>query len=182
MTADVSHLYPPSPANVPPDLTRPSESYRTRVVIVLASLFVFVVIYLGLTIGSAYTCYYCIAWLAEEEPKPTYTQPASQPGGRAGRGVRNHPAATERPPKSRSSGSSSAGSSPALLCLFLVKGLFKRSRRRPGRARRGHRGRNSPTLFAFIRQLCKDTGAPVPAQVFLTPDVNAAVVVRRVDR
>ena len=113
MAADVSHLYPPSPANVPPDLTRPSESYRTRVVIVLASLFVFVVIYLGLTIGSAYTCYYCIAWLAEDEPKPDLHPARFAARRRAGRGARNHPAATERPPKSRSSVSSSAGSSPA---------------------------------------------------------------------
>ena len=29
--------------------------------------------------------------------------------------------------------------------------------------------------FAFIRQLCKDTGAPFQHRVFLVPDVNAAV-------
>ena len=37
-----------------------------------------------------------------------------------------------------------------------------------------------PYLFAFIRQLCQDTGAPFPHRVFLSPDVNAAVVVRGV--
>src|SRR5262249_40974785 len=35
--------------------------------------------------------------------------------------------------------------------------------------------KDQPVLFAFIRQLCKDTGAPFPHRVFVVPDVNAAV-------
>ena len=54
MAADViAPLSRPVPPNVPADLTKPSESYRNRVIVVLARLFVFVVVYLALTIGSA---------------------------------------------------------------------------------------------------------------------------------
>ncbi len=174
MSADVSDRYPPSPANVPPDLTRPSKSYRTRVIIVLASLFVFVIIYLGLTIGSAYTCYYCIAWLAEEEPKPAFMPPAQQPsgsrGGRSAPPVRSNRTTTEKPVFGLIIGSIFSG----LLCLFLVKGLFKRSRVDPG-MRIEVTEAEQPKLFAFIRRLCQETGAPFPQRVFLSPDVNAAV-------
>jgi hypothetical protein len=50
-----------------------------------------------------------------------------------------------------------------LLCLFLVKGLFKWRRAGPA-----HRlevtEKDQPVLFAFIRQLCRDTRAPRPRQ------------------
>jgi Zn-dependent protease with chaperone function len=49
--------YPPAPANVPPDLTTPSVSYRLRVLIVLTSLVLFALLYLGLVAGTAYFCY-----------------------------------------------------------------------------------------------------------------------------
>ena len=55
-----------------------------------------------------------------------------------------------------------------------MKGLFKRSRVDPG-VRVEVTEAEQPNLFAFIRQLCKETGAPFPHKVFLTPDVNAAV-------
>src|SRR5436189_4182946 len=85
--ADITHLYPPTPTNIPPDLTKPSGSYRFRVVIVLLCLIVFVGVYLCLTAGSAYACYYCFAWLGEEEPRPVYQQPVTyqQPNPRGGR-------------------------------------------------------------------------------------------------
>ena len=74
--ADVTPFYPPNPTNVPPDLTTPPGSYRSRVVLVLFSLLVFVVVYLLLTAGSAYACYYCFSELAREEPRPAaYTAP-----------------------------------------------------------------------------------------------------------
>src|SRR5262249_7683849 len=61
-----------------------------------------------------------------------------------------------------------------LLCLFLVQGLFKWRRAGPA-----HRlevtEKDQPALFAFIRQLCRDTRAPRPRRVYLTPEVNAAV-------
>lgn len=51
-STDIDSLYPPSPANVPPDLTRPSGDYRLRVFVVLVSLFAFLLLYLALTVGS----------------------------------------------------------------------------------------------------------------------------------
>jgi Zn-dependent protease with chaperone function len=62
----------------------------------------------------------------------------------------------------------------AMLFLFLLKGLFK------------HQTidrslyvevteKEQPELFRFIRQLARDTGAPFPRRVYLSPEVNAAV-------
>jgi Zn-dependent protease with chaperone function len=61
-----------------------------------------------------------------------------------------------------------------LLCLFLIKGFFKW--RPADKAERLEvTEKDQPILFAFIRQLCRDTGAPLPHRVYLTPEVNAAV-------
>jgi Zn-dependent protease with chaperone function len=59
--------YPPAPLDVPPDLTRPSVSYRVRVFVVLSSLFLFAFLYLGLVVGSAYLCYWSFASLGSTE-------------------------------------------------------------------------------------------------------------------
>lgn len=61
-----------------------------------------------------------------------------------------------------------------MLFAFLLKGFFKR--RRMNRANLIEiQASDQPELFAFIEQLCTDTGAPRPKRVFLSPDVNAAV-------
>ncbi|MDB5307575.1 MAG: hypothetical protein JWO38_1777 [Gemmataceae bacterium] len=167
--ADVEHLYPSAPANVPPDLAAPSGSYRARVIVVLISLTVFAAIYLGLIVGSAYLGYSCFAALGEGEPKPARTQPVNSrssrtyDSGRSSRGDKPSPIFLV-----------AGGISSWLLCLFLVKGLFKRSRSDPGvRVELTEKGQ--PDLFAFIRRLCQDTRAPFPHRVYLVPDVNAAV-------
>ena len=73
----MADLYPPNPTNVPPGLTTPSGSYRTRVFVVLASLGAFVAVYLGLIAGSAYLCYWSFAELGRDSTQPrratTYT-------------------------------------------------------------------------------------------------------------
>jgi Zn-dependent protease with chaperone function len=174
--ADVARLYPPNPVAVPPDLTKPTGSYRFRVVIVLLCLVVFVGVYLGLTVGSAYTCYSCFSSLGEDDPPSAYTAPRSSQGRYDPRTGRYIPA----PPSRSTRGEKPVfwlilgGIGSACLFLFLVKGLFKRSQRDPG-PRVEVTERDQPALFAFIRQLCKDTGAPFPHRVFVTPDVNAAV-------
>jgi Zn-dependent protease with chaperone function len=61
-----------------------------------------------------------------------------------------------------------------LLCLFLIKGFVKRSRADATR-RLEVTEQDQPALFAFLRQLCRDTGAPFPHRVYLTAEVNAAV-------
>jgi Zn-dependent protease with chaperone function len=66
------------------------------------------------------------------------------------------------------------GIASGVLCLFLVKGFFKRQRVNPP-LRVEVTEKDQPVLFAFIRRLCQDTSAPFPRRVYLTPDVNAAV-------
>ena len=66
------------------------------------------------------------------------------------------------------------GVASGLIFLFMVKGLFKRSRQDAG-SRVEVTEAAQPELFAFIRKLCADTRAPFPHRVFLVPDVNAAV-------
>jgi Zn-dependent protease with chaperone function len=62
----------------------------------------------------------------------------------------------------------------AMLFLFFLKGLFKRSRRDVNKLVEV-REKEQPELFAFVRQLCKDAGAPFPKGIYLTHEVNAAV-------
>ena len=168
-STDIDSLYPPSPANVPPDLTRPSGDYRLRVFVVLVSLFAFLLLYLALTVGSAWFTYWCFATVSE----PDTPRPAAAPAP-VGRG----PASRRAAPAPRSDRPDFAyvlgGIASALLCLFMVKGFFKRSRRGDG-LRVELREADEPELFAFIRKLCADTKAPFPHRIYCTPEVNAAV-------
>lgn len=186
--ADISPVYPPAPTAVPDDLTTPSREYRFRVVIVLLCLLVFVGVYLSLTAGAAYTCYWCFAQLGEDDPPP---EPAPRPTPRAG----YNDSFQGRNGRTPSPGYSKAqpvqpkqakrrekpvfwlivgGIMSGLICLFMVKGLFKWARREEGN-RVEVTEKEQPMLFAFIRRLCQDTGAPFPHRVFVVPDVNAAV-------
>jgi Zn-dependent protease with chaperone function len=61
-----------------------------------------------------------------------------------------------------------------MLFLFLVKALFKQ-RRHEDPLQMEIRESDHPALFAFIRRLCAETGAPFPYRVFLHPEVNASV-------
>jgi len=172
---DISTLYPPTPTDVPVDLTKPSANYRSRVILVLFCLLVFVGVYLCLTAGSAYACYYCFAELAEDEPRPAQVyNPAPQYNPRTGQRVYTQPPRQQPRHEKPVFWLIIGGIASGLLFLFMVKGLFKQSRYDPG-VRVEVTEAEQPVLFAFIRQLCKDTGAPFPHRVFLTPDVNAAV-------
>lgn len=165
---DTTVLYPPTPGNVPLGLTKPSGSYRTRVVVVLVSLFAFLAVYLGLTFGSAYLCYWCFDALGGDPSQPrrkvTYYD-------RSGRMQTRYERQGEPPsPIVLIPGGIMSG----LLCLFLVKGFFKRGDRNPG-IRVEVTEKDQPELFAFIRRLCADTRAPFPHKVYLVPEVRAAV-------
>lgn len=62
----------------------------------------------------------------------------------------------------------------AIVFLYLLKGLFKRQRA----DRSGYveiREEDEPRLFAFLRELCVETGAAMPHRVYLCADVNAGV-------
>jgi Zn-dependent protease with chaperone function len=59
------------------------------------------------------------------------------------------------------------------LFLFLLKGFFKSEQQ--GKSLNVEiTEAEQPRLFAFIRRVCEDTGAPPPHRVFLNPEVNAA--------
>ena len=54
--AKVDAYYPPSPINVPEDLTEPTAEYKHRAFLVLISLLLFFFFYLGLIVGSLAIC------------------------------------------------------------------------------------------------------------------------------
>src|SRR5262245_11313925 len=54
MAAVKISLYPPSPRNVPEDLSKPSPMYRRQVVAVLCSLFVFLLLYAAVLVFTVW--------------------------------------------------------------------------------------------------------------------------------
>lgn len=142
------NLYPPSVQNAPPDLTIPSKAYRRQVVTVLASLIVFAILYLSLTLSSAWAILYGISQGVTAQP--------NEYG------------------KSDSSGYYGMAFLGAILFLFLVKGLFK-WREAKDDLHIEITEAEHPKLFEFIRKVCEETKAPLPYRVFVSPEVNAAV-------
>ena len=61
--------------------------------------------------------------------------------------------------------------------LYLVKGFFK-SHPMNKELHLEITAEEQPVLFQFIEQLCDELGAPLPNKVFVSPDVNAAVMPR----
>ena len=61
--------------------------------------------------------------------------------------------------------------------LYLVKGFFK-SHPMDKEMHIEITEDEHPVLFTFIEQLCDELGAPLPNKVFVSPDVNAAVMPR----
>lgn len=62
-----------------------------------------------------------------------------------------------------------------LFFLFLVKGFFK-THLQDKTLHVEVTERDQPVLFAFIHKLCDELGAPEPNRVWVSPDVNAAVM------
>jgi len=79
----MSDLYPPSVTGVPPDFVAPSRRYRLFVGVVLASLLLFLLLYLGLVAGAAW-----LLWLAVTYPLT---------GGGSSSLSQNRPAPKDRP-------------------------------------------------------------------------------------
>jgi Zn-dependent protease with chaperone function len=145
-TAD---LYPPAPANVPADLTRLDAGYRLRVVAMIGGLFLFLLLYLVFVVAAGLVAYW---FLALPFPRDM------------GRGIIIFLAF-------KFGGAFAA----LLLWVFLFKGLFK-GRRVERSTHLTVNEADHPELFAFIRHVYRDTGAPPPRRVYVSPDVNAALV------
>lgn len=141
-------LYPPNPVNVSPELTNPAASFRTQAIKVIGAIFLFCFVYLlllVLAVGLAAACISAGIYLIISLPKFITLLIGL---GIVGLGV--------------------------MVIVFLVKFIFaKQSGDRPERVQVFEN--EHPALFAFIRQLTKDTNTPMPKKIFLVPDVNAAV-------
>jgi Zn-dependent protease with chaperone function len=142
-------LYPPAPAQVPAEITRLDSAYRLRVVAMIGGLFVFLLIYLVFIALAGLLAYWLLIL-----PFPNI----------AGRGIILFLIL-------KFGGAFAA----VLLWLFLFKGLFK-GQRVDRSAYVPLSEADYPELFAFIRRVYQDTGAPAPRRVYLSWEVNAALV------
>jgi Zn-dependent protease with chaperone function len=131
-----------------------------RVVVVLASLILFLVVYGGLVVGSAYLSYYSFVQLNVE--------------GQVTVSPRNHRYHSSKEESDSLFPWLILGICSGALCLFLAKGLF-RWQKSDRSLWQEITEKEHAALFTFIRRLCRDTGAPLPRRIFLTPEVNAAV-------
>jgi Zn-dependent protease with chaperone function len=145
----IANLYPPTVKGAPPNLTVPSSAYRRQVVIVLLSLLVFILFYLGLIAASGWAVIYTISQAINGVP--------DEQGG-----------------QTHDNAYIGLAICAGILLLFLVKALFK-WRKEEEDVRIEITEAEHPALFAFIRQICADTHAPFPYHVYVTPEVNASV-------
>ncbi len=135
--AKIDAYYPPSPRNVPEDLTEPTPEYKTRVLLVLLSLIFAFGLYVFLTVGSLAASVLALMF------NPCVGLFVAVPG--------------------------------LLFFLFLVKGFFKTSQKERT-VRVEITADDQPLLFDFIDRLCEETGAPQPRKVYISHEVNAAVI------
>lgn len=141
-------LYPPAPSNVPADLTRPAGAYRLRVAAMIAGLFGFVLLYLAFVVLAGMVAYWLLLLPINGSGRGVFFLLVLKLGG---------------------------AFAAMLLWLFLFRGLFKRQK--VERATHLVLDENEhPALFAFIRRVHQDVGAPPPRNVVVSPEVNAALI------
>jgi len=153
MAANISEFYPPTPANVPPQLTKPTFQYRLRAFLVVASLCLFLFFYLALIVGFSTASFLSFRQLANVHDFDDYEAGAAT---------------------FMIIGLGFVAFSALVLALYFVKGLFKFPRGDDTNCLEITEA-EQPRLFAFIRQVCADTGAPSPAKIVVSPEVNASV-------
>jgi Zn-dependent protease with chaperone function len=142
---DVEAYYPPSPRDIPADLTHPSARYAARVRLLLVGLILFALLYGALIVGTVAFTWWAVVHDFGEDPwvgSPAMNILLGLGGG--------------------------------MLSLFFVKGLFK-VRRDDFRRYFEVTQADQPRLFAFIRRVCREAGAPAPARVYVGTEANAMV-------
>lgn len=142
-------FYPPAPAAVPAEITHIDSRYRLRVAAMIGGLLLFLMLYMLLVALAG-----LVAWWLVMLPMPDVH-------GRSAMAFLVF----------KFGGAFAA----VLLWLFLFKGLFKGTRAE----RTAHvevKEQDHPALFAFIRQVYQDAGAPRPRRVYVSPEVNAALI------
>ena len=132
--------YPPSPTDVPDDLTDFPDSYRSKQNLLLIGLFVFLLFYFGLIALTILLGTYCVFTLNQW-------------------------------PLVKMLGIGACG----ITFLFLIKGFFKHQPEEK-ELRLEITEEEQPVLFEFIHKLCEELDAPEPNRVFVSTDVNAAVM------
>ncbi len=141
-------LYPPSPTNVPPQLTTVTPGYRLRVLLTIVSLIFFLAVYAALFYLAWIVAVWLWNWDMEVEGRGVLLYLIAKYGGLLATG---------------------------LFVAFLIRGLVKRHRvQEEGWVEL--RPEQAPSLHAFVHRLCDELGAPRPQQIILSPDVNAALV------
>jgi Zn-dependent protease with chaperone function len=136
--------YPPGPQDLPYGISAPPPKYWIYSVVVLFSLLAFLVIYVGLVIGSAYLVYLSVMYPMEVINRFTIALKLGAIG------------------------------CSIMLFLFFVRALFKVSRPEVTGLLEVEE-REQPELYAFIRRLCREIGAPFPYRIYLSPEVQASV-------
>lgn len=141
-------LYPPAPSNLPAELTRPAGAYRLRVAAMIAGLFGFVLLYMAFVVAAGMAAYWLLTLPINGSGRSVFFLLVFKLGG---------------------------AFAAILLWLFLFRGLFKRQKVE----RSLHLvldEKEHPALFAFIRRVHQDVGAPPPRHVVVSPEVNAALI------
>ncbi|MFN5168105.1 MAG: M48 family metalloprotease [Cyclobacteriaceae bacterium] len=140
--------YPVTPAHVDPAITAPSESFRREVKKVLASLGLFVFVYLLLITAGVGLAVLCgIGGLGLIILKPALIT-LLLGLGLASLGV--------------------------MVLFFLVKFIFRKVKVDRSHLVEVTRA-EQPQLFAFIERLTTEVGSPFPKHIYLSDDVNASV-------
>ena len=146
--SDLNFNYPANPVNVPASVTEPKISFKKEVTRVMGNILLFFVVYIILfllSIGLTIACFYGGVAIIVAIPRLTTILAGL---GLIGLGV--------------------------MVFVFLIKFLFAVTRYdRSGIIEVNEE--EQPKLFAFIRQLTKDTQTPFPKKIFISPEVNACV-------
>jgi Zn-dependent protease with chaperone function len=148
---EMQSFYPPSPVDVPIDLTEPTPQYKRQTFLVLFALALFFLLYFGLMAACLllfFSTIISVIWVNAPGPASPLVTLAT-----IVQAILCLPA--------------------FLLFIYLLKNLIRWG----GREKTDHVEifeDEHPRLFDFIYRLCDETGAPYPKRVFVNYDVNAA--------
>lgn len=141
-------LYPPSPADVPEDLTQPSSDYKTQTMMVLLALGLFFLLYFGLMAFCIGFCLWAIGFFLFSTRNEFF--------------IFRLAGLLFIPPF-------------FILFIYLVKNILKFERAQKDFLIEIFEDEH-PKLFEFIGNVCDETGAPFPKHVYIDYRVNAAAI------
>lgn len=140
-------LYPPSPSPVNEEITRPTPAFKQEALRVMGAIVFFIFVYLLLLVAAVVLTGIC-TFLGILVMGRFGLLSLLLGIGMIGLGV--------------------------MVLFFLIKFIFSYHKVDQSHLIRVHEN-EQPELFAFIRQLTKEVGAPFPRKIFFTTEVNAYV-------